>query len=92
MNEDTMKQIMEAVARMHSFAAETISHSKCDCGSNWNPRPSSQSLGYDPEEKCMCDSLTFSCPKCNNTKQVKMPLRGGPYAKMAEQYKKKDSE
>lgn len=81
MDEKSMGEIMDAVAASHDTMRVSMGK-PCECGGHFFP--SMQSLTYDPEMKCMIDLWTMVCSGCKKEDNIKVPLRGGVYAQMAD--------
>lgn len=60
--------IKEAAQKSNDFALKSIVAARfCECGAEWQKQWRVQGIGYSPEEKCMCDFLTYHCtahPEC----------------------------
>lgn len=86
-------EVMEAVLNTHRVAGEASSKSVCECGQKLQAMFFRQGLGYDKEQKCMCDFVTYHCvahdPKdpqtCQHTKVFSVPLKGKMYDEMAQE-------
>ena len=72
------EEIMEAVAKSQETMLASV---ECPCGGN--RRPIKQSLSFDKEVGGMVDVWTMECGSCKQPFEVKVPLKGAVYEKMA---------
>ncbi len=88
---DDFQEIAQTVAKSTAFAGKCAAADTCKCGAKWQRWWEMQAIGYNPDEQCMCDFFVFRCENhdfknpnsCQEKKKVIVPLRGGPYQKMA---------